>query len=121
MADTDDLHRQFMVQAAASAVEAIDDEVLASSRRRLPQSGKDEIFRLLETGFTQVLQEKQLGDWGDVTALAVWGRLLDLEKSETPDRGEALHNEITKEVHRAFANFAEGLVGLCDDELRRRE
>jgi hypothetical protein len=65
------------------------------------------------------VREKQLGDWDQVTALAVLAPI-GLEV-ETPDHGEDLENEITKKVRRAFANFVDGLVGLCDDELRLRE
>lgn len=115
--DPDDLHGQFVAQAATSAIEAIDDAVSASTGGRLRQSTKDGIRQILDAGFSRVLESKTIGDWDQMTTQAIWG-LIELN---IDDDGEAdLEGEIKSEVRRAFANFAEGLIGRADDELRHR-
>jgi hypothetical protein len=119
MADRDDLHLRFIQHAAESAVDAIDDATLSSSGRSLFASTKDQIREILAIGFAQVLQDKRIGDSGSLTAQRVWVAIDP--RPMNADGANDLESEITKEVYRAFANFADGLVGLTDDEIRRRE
>ena len=123
--DADDLHRQFLVQSAMSAIEAIDDIIAAKIHPRLSETTKGHIGRILEAGFHRVMDGKGIGDFDQVTAQAIWG-VIDLavygeeEADLQDDEVAGLESEIKLEVLRAFVNFSEGFMNMVNDEMRRR-
>lgn len=115
--DADDLHQEFFVQCGNSAIEAIDDAVLASTDQRLEQFTKTQVAEILLAGFSRVLKNKTIGDSDRVAAEAIHGLV---EGAIADDVESDLEEEIMQIVRMAFANFAEGLMAPADDELRRR-
>jgi hypothetical protein len=125
-ADPDVLHRQFLVQSAQSVIAAIDELITDTLRTRLSDTTKGHIDQILKAGFCRVIDGKDVRDAGQDAADAIWS-VIDFVVYGEEDADVSVEDEgnlkrgISREVFRAFANFAEGIMNLADDELRRRE